>query len=166
MGLLCNTKKVESNQTPSSQREPAQGQAVIEMVLILPLLLLLIIGALELGRIFFAKITVTNAAREGAFYLSFHLSDSTNCTGTGSSQICFLETRNTAIQEANNSGVTLTNNDIVISPSSPIVGQTLTIKINTAVKNIYLISLLSNGTSIKASKNSFSITSSVEMVAQ
>ncbi len=43
-----------------------RGQALVEMALILPVLLLLIFGIIEFGRIFNAYLIVTNAAREGA----------------------------------------------------------------------------------------------------
>jgi Flp pilus assembly protein TadG len=55
------------------------GQALVELALGLPLVLLLIFGVLELGRAFFTKIALTNAAREGANYLVYHRDDvSTN----------------------------------------------------------------------------------------
>lgn len=47
----------------------------MEFALLLPLLLLLVVGAIEFGRLFFIKIALTNAAREGAYYLSTHPSD-------------------------------------------------------------------------------------------
>ena len=42
------------------------GQSLVEMALVLPLLLLLVFGIIEFGRVFNAYIIVTNAAREGA----------------------------------------------------------------------------------------------------
>ncbi|MFZ3101527.1 MAG: TadE family protein [Desulfitobacteriaceae bacterium] len=42
------------------------GQALVEMALILPLLLVLIFGSIEIGRICFVSITINNAARIGA----------------------------------------------------------------------------------------------------
>lgn len=42
------------------------GQALVEMALVLPLILLLLFGVIEMGRIGHAYITVSNAAREGA----------------------------------------------------------------------------------------------------
>jgi Flp pilus assembly protein TadG len=42
------------------------GQALVEMALILPVLLLLALGIVEFGRAFNAKQVVTDAAREGA----------------------------------------------------------------------------------------------------
>ena len=44
----------------------SRGQAFVELALVLPVLLLLTLGAIDLGRLFFAEISVTNAAREGA----------------------------------------------------------------------------------------------------
>lgn len=38
----------------------------------LPLLVLILVGLLDLGRIFYAYITITNAAREGARYGATH----------------------------------------------------------------------------------------------
>ena len=43
-----------------------RGQALVEMALILPVLLLIIFGIIEFGRIFNAHITLTHASREGA----------------------------------------------------------------------------------------------------
>jgi Flp pilus assembly protein TadG len=46
------------------------GQALVEFALVLPLLLLLILGAMDRGRVITTKMVMTNAAREGANYLS------------------------------------------------------------------------------------------------
>lgn len=43
-----------------------QGQSIVEFALILPIMVLVIAGIFDLGRAFFASITITNAAREGA----------------------------------------------------------------------------------------------------
>lgn len=43
-----------------------RGQALVEMALLLPLLLLLVIGILEFGRAWYYKQQVNNAAREAA----------------------------------------------------------------------------------------------------
>jgi Flp pilus assembly protein TadG len=42
------------------------GQAIVEMALILPVLLMLVLGILEFGRAWNAKQVITDAAREGA----------------------------------------------------------------------------------------------------
>jgi len=43
-----------------------RGQALVELALLLPVLLLLVIGCIEFGRGFFLKNMAINAAREGA----------------------------------------------------------------------------------------------------
>ncbi len=43
-----------------------RGQALVEFALILPIFFMLLAGTLDLGRVAYAQITVTNAAREGA----------------------------------------------------------------------------------------------------
>jgi Flp pilus assembly protein TadG len=42
------------------------GQSLVELALLFPVLLMLLLGALDLGRVYYAQIAVTNAAREGA----------------------------------------------------------------------------------------------------
>jgi Flp pilus assembly protein TadG len=42
------------------------GQALVEMALVLPVLLLLLLGILEFGRAWYTKQVITDAAREGA----------------------------------------------------------------------------------------------------
>jgi uncharacterized repeat protein (TIGR01451 family) len=44
------------------------GQAVVELALILPIFLLLIAGAVDLGRLFYAYLAIVNASKEGALY--------------------------------------------------------------------------------------------------
>lgn len=46
------------------------GQSLVEFALVLPILLILVLGAMDIGRIITTKIAVTNAAREGANFLS------------------------------------------------------------------------------------------------
>jgi Flp pilus assembly protein TadG len=45
-----------------------KGQAFVELALVLPIYLLLLVGAAEVGRIAFASIEVSNAARAGVSY--------------------------------------------------------------------------------------------------
>lgn len=44
------------------------GQAMVEMAICLPILLLLVLGILDFGWIFYHQINVENASREGARY--------------------------------------------------------------------------------------------------
>ena len=43
-----------------------RGQALVELALVLPLLILLLFGTMEFGRIFHSYLVLTNASREGA----------------------------------------------------------------------------------------------------
>jgi Flp pilus assembly protein TadG len=44
------------------------GQSLVEVALCLPILLLIVIGIVDIGRLYSYKVAVTNAAREAAFY--------------------------------------------------------------------------------------------------
>jgi Flp pilus assembly protein TadG len=46
----------------------AGGQSLVELALILPVLIILMLGAVDFGRVYFAHVSVTNAARNGADY--------------------------------------------------------------------------------------------------
>jgi PKD repeat protein len=53
-------------------RQKSRGQSLVEFALVLPVFLVFLAGALDLGRVFYANITLTNAAREGAFEAAKH----------------------------------------------------------------------------------------------
>lgn len=53
------------------ERSFKRGQSLVEFALALPLLVLVVFGVLELGRVFFAFIAITNASREGARVYTF-----------------------------------------------------------------------------------------------
>lgn len=49
-------------------RPRSRGQALVELALILPVLLVMVAGAIDVGRLFFAYVTIEDAAKEGALY--------------------------------------------------------------------------------------------------
>lgn len=53
-----------------------RGQALVETALVLPILILLLMGIVEFGRILNAYLIITNASREGARYAAIHNTDS------------------------------------------------------------------------------------------
>jgi Flp pilus assembly protein TadG len=53
-----------------------RGQALVEFALIVPVLMLILVIAIDFGRLFFSYIEVSNAAREGANYAAAHAADS------------------------------------------------------------------------------------------
>ena len=52
--------------TTSKRGRRERGAAAVEMAIVLPLLLFIIAGMIDLGRLFYVQTMVTNAAREGA----------------------------------------------------------------------------------------------------
>lgn len=50
-----------------------RGQALVELAMLLPILLIILLGIIDFGRVFYAYVTITNAAREGARYGSLHV---------------------------------------------------------------------------------------------
>jgi len=57
--------------TPRSRWDRQQrGANLVEMALVLPLLLMLLMGVVDVGRAFYSYVTLTNAVREGARFAS------------------------------------------------------------------------------------------------
>lgn len=94
------------NQQQKQNRLPAQ--ALVEFALILPLMLILVLGAMDFGRLFYHKIILTNAAREGANYLSRN-PEVIDCA----SGVCHFTNTWTAIEtEGESSGVTIAIDEV------------------------------------------------------
>jgi PKD repeat protein len=55
-----------------TSRQKSRGQSLVEFALVLPVFLVFLAAALDLGRVFYANITLNNAAREGAFEAAKH----------------------------------------------------------------------------------------------
>ncbi len=45
-----------------------RGQSIVELALIIPIAMLLLAGTLDMGRLFYARVAIENAAREGAVF--------------------------------------------------------------------------------------------------
>ena len=58
------------------RRGGAPGQELVELAILIPLLMLVAFGVLDLGRLFHSSITIANAAREGARFGTFDPFDS------------------------------------------------------------------------------------------
>ena len=59
----------------SRKKYKEKGQALVEMALILPVLLLLLCGIIDFGWISYNKLSVSYVSREGARYAAVHASD-------------------------------------------------------------------------------------------
>lgn len=87
------------------KKRSGKGQSLVEFALIVPILLLLIMGTLDLGRLFYIKIAMQSAAREGAYYLSYNPGDTSGTI--------------TAVQnEANNLGVNVQAADVTVDTNT------------------------------------------------
>jgi len=80
-----------------------QAQSLVEFAILLPILLLLILGAMDLGRLFYTQIVITNAAREGANRLTFQ---------PGDKEDGYIETFAAIEAEADSSNVTVVSGDV------------------------------------------------------
>ena len=56
----------------ATKRDGEHGVALVEFALVAPVLLLLLIGILDIGRTMNAYVTISNAAREGSHYAALH----------------------------------------------------------------------------------------------
>jgi Flp pilus assembly protein TadG len=89
-----------------------RGQALVELAIILPVLLLLVVAAVDLGRLFYAQIAVEGAAREGALYAAVLADDpaafqgGTPCNPTTNKVMCRV------VNEAAGGFVTVSHTDV------------------------------------------------------
>jgi Flp pilus assembly protein TadG len=61
-------RRLPGRHRPATPHRPLRrGQSLVEFALLLPVLLLLVVGAIDLGRVYLGTISVQNAAKEGAF---------------------------------------------------------------------------------------------------
>lgn len=61
-----------------ARRHAHRGQALVEFALVLPVMMALLLIAVDFGRVFFSYVQITNAAREGAAYAA---TDPTDAAG-------------------------------------------------------------------------------------
>lgn len=83
----------------AAHRPASRGQALVELALVVPIMLVLVLAALDLGRVYYARITVENAAREGALQAAIDPTDGTKVKAA-------------ATRETNGSLVTVAPSDV------------------------------------------------------
>jgi len=141
---------------PRHSHSPAQ--ALMEGALILPLLLILILGAVDFGRLYYTKIVLTNAAREGANYYATNMVCKTSCTFSD----CSAGLKAVAIEAGASSGVTVVASEITLpavcatsgNSGSVTVTKSVTLMFGSFLKTIGLV------------KIPLSLSSTVTMVVQ
>ena len=118
------------------RRRSLRAQDLIEFALIFPVLMLLLFGIIDFGRIFHVLIAISNAAREGARYGVIY---GINRSG-GVYTIVESVIDDAAIQEAGNFNLKLTADQITPScPSSCGAGLPLRVVVTDTVKPIMTI---------------------------
>lgn len=103
---------------PGSPKRKAQE--LVEFALVFPVILLFVIGAVDLGRIFYTAIIVANASREGARYaISYGVELVDHDNNYNTPEIIRLKNSgndiiNVVILEAQGSGITILSSDVTI----------------------------------------------------
>lgn len=63
------------------RRPTARGAALVEVAVVLPVLVLIMIGVIDFGRVFYTAMALTNAAHAGALYGALSKANANNVTG-------------------------------------------------------------------------------------
>ncbi|MFB0918663.1 MAG: pilus assembly protein [Clostridiaceae bacterium] len=82
-----------------------EGQSLVEFALVLPILLLLIVAIVDFGWVFMAKITVNNAAREGARVYAVNI-DKSIATTAANDAMSFIPMTKTVVVDKKPMGTT------------------------------------------------------------
>ncbi len=101
----------------SGKRGKGEGQSLVELALLLPVLILILAAALDVGRAFQTYIVVINAAREGARYATLYPDDP-------------QAIRDQVINEAATSNIDLSSSAVVIEIGAPGEPVTVTVTYN------------------------------------
>jgi Flp pilus assembly protein TadG len=118
------------------RRECLRAQDLVEFALIFPVLMLLLFGVVDFGRIFHVLIAISNAAREGARYGSMYGIDRSGGVYTINESVIDAA----AIQEAGNFNLQLTADQVTPScPSSCGAGLPLRVVVTDTLKPIMTI---------------------------
>jgi len=96
-----------------------RGQSLVEFAIALPMLLILLLGTLDVGRMYFTWLALQNAAGEGALYAAINL----NCIWPDDEPACSKSNRNAyerAISESPSGLVDwerITKDDFIVEPA-------------------------------------------------
>jgi PKD repeat protein len=124
-----------ATRTPGRRASRSQGQAVVELALILPVFLILLASALDLGRLFYSQISVNDAAREATLEASRNPTSfipNTACTSANKESNRIMCR---AMNESQGSFVTVAPTDVSLAcstspcPTTPVLGQTVSVTV-------------------------------------
>ena len=125
---------VSPDRPAPERRGRSAGQSLVEMALILPTITLILMGVIDLGRVFYTYEALANAAREGARYCALHPGDT---SGTKSQIAGELDTLVVADTSSTQCPDTAKGNPVTVSiqatftPITPLIrtitGESMTI---------------------------------------
>lgn len=110
----ANTTKAGERRRRRPFGSGSRGQSLVEFALIAPFLLLLMLGVIDYGRVYFAYISVTNGARNGADFASVSPSAAADLPGIKTAAT------NDTIQLLNTSP---TNPDVAVTTGTDVQGR-------------------------------------------
>ena len=99
------------------------GAAAVEFALVLPILLLLIFGIVDFGRLYFTQITLTDAAREGARVLALE-----GASGSGYTSTQAATDAESRVQDA----ATGVNSTVSVTSGTCVDGEPVTVTASTS----------------------------------
>jgi Flp pilus assembly protein TadG len=102
------------------RRRPERGQSLVEFALVIPIIILLIVAFVEIGRAVFAFNTIANAARQAVRVAAVNqITDVTDCDATRPVEDPYLphwSVRGCAIAAASPLGITTANVQVSYAP--------------------------------------------------
>ena len=93
-----DTRRLLAKQTS----ERSHGQSLVEFALVLPVIILILVGVSDLGRVYRETVTLNNSAREGA-------------RQGVRNYLVATDIINATIRESTNSGITITTADVTLT---------------------------------------------------
>ena len=105
-----------------------RGQALIESAIVVPVIMLLALGAVDFGRVFAATLTASNAAKQAAAYAAQHQGDGSTTGGTCAR--AWGQTADIAIQSGTSLGVGCSNVTISAGTADPYGRTPITVTVS------------------------------------
>ena len=105
---------LQYSNSPSLRHPFNRGQELVEFAFVFLILVLFIFGAVDLGRVFYTVIVVSNAAREGARYGIVYGTEYDHLTDTLFLANSGQDIKDAAKQEAAGAQISIQNDDIAV----------------------------------------------------
>jgi len=106
-----------------------RGQSLVELAVLLPLFLVLLLGAVDFSRAFAAGLTASNAARQAVAYASQHQAD--GVSSGGSCNQPWGQTIDVAVAAGGGLGLSCSSVSVVAGIADPYGRTPLTVRITT-----------------------------------